>query len=935
MANVCKMISYNCRSIKRAIDGVRLLCGRADIVALQETWLLPFDLPFLSSVNSEFNWTGKPAVDVSAGLLKGRPYGGVGILWRRNAFEKASVIECASDRISGVKLTSRGKAFLIFSVYMPTDSRDNLTVFTDCLSALSASIAENSDVQAVYVLGDFNAHPSECFYGELMDFCAEQMWICADIKKLGVTSGSYTYISDIHGCTRWLDHCVVTQCGWDTIRNISILHDIFWSDHFPLCIECDIDILKAVNNIPYSHVNRKVIWRDRSVDQIDEYQYECNERLKNIDFPSILSDCCDQTCNNVDHFAILDEMYSKIIGTLTDASMKTHTSKKRRKGGYIAGWNKHVADVHREARLHFQMWELVGKPTRGRMYDLMSNSKKAFKSKLKWCQNKQEQLKMDSLALAHNDMNFKSFWKGTKSLDIKPGLPVSVEDQVGHKDIAELFREHFNVRSMTQSQPDARTHDGVTVGAGRSFSFTAKDVAEVIRKMRRGKSPGHDGLSIEHFRYAGVHMPRVLAMFMNLCLCHSYLPASFMKTIVVPVVKNRTGDLSDKNNYRPISLATTTAKILDSMLNSLLEKHLKLQDAQFGFRAGLSTESAILSLKHTVGYYTARKTPIYACFLDLSKAFDRVNYNILWRKLGETGMPSECVKIFEYWYLHQSNQVRWADEMSAEYKLECGVRQGGITSPKLFNLYMDELIAGLSSMHAGCYIDGVSVNNISYADDMVLLAPAVGALEQLLSLCEAYADSHGLVYNVAKSEVMVFKAGKIKPCRVPRIMLNGVPLKVVERFKYLGHIITSNLNDDQDIERERRALAVRGNMLARRFARCSTEVKITLFKAYCQSFYSSSLWVRYTKRAYSALKVQYNNAFRMLLGLPSRCSASGMFCEARTDGFPAIMRKRIVSLLGRVRQSSNSILNVIADKYDCPIFMYWIKQVKGVAYFLD
>ncbi|KAI8429303.1 hypothetical protein MSG28_007800 [Choristoneura fumiferana] len=51
-----------------------------------------------------------------------------------------------------------------------------------------------------------------------------------------------------------------------------------------------------------------------------------------------------------------------------------------------------------------------------------------------------------------------------------------------------------------------------------------------------------------------------------------------------------------------------------------------------------------------------------------------------------------------------------------------------------------------------------------------------------------------------------------------------------------------------------------------------------------QSFYSSSLWIRHTKRAYNAIKVQYNNTFRLLLGLPSRCSASGMFCEARTDG---------------------------------------------------
>lgn len=324
-----------------------------------------------------------------------------------------------------------------------------------------------------------------------------------------------------------------------------------------------------------------------------------------------------------------------------------------------------------------------------------------------------------------------------------------------------------------------------------------------------------------------------------------------------------------------------------------------------------------MCLKHTVGYYTDRKTPIYACFLDLSKAFDRVNYNMLWKKMEEAGIPNDCTDLLKFWYQNQTNQVRWAKSLSSEYRLECGVRQGGLTSPKLFNLYMNDLIGELSSMHAGCYIENTCVNNISYADDMVLLSPSIGALRQLVAKCEKYAAAHGLVYNAAKSEVMVFKAGKIKPYFVPPVSLGEVVLRVVDRFKYLGHIITNDLCDDSDIERERRALSVRSNMLARRFARCSVEVKITLFKAYSQSFYSS------------ALRIQYNNAFRMLLRLPKWCSASGMLAQAHTDDFHAIMRKKITSLMGRVRESRNSILKVIADRFSCPIMWHWMEQVRS------
>lgn len=102
-----------------------------------------------------------------------------------------------------------------------------------------------------------------------------------------------------------------------------------------------------------------------------------------------------------------------------------------------------------------------------------------------------------------------------------------------------------------------------------------------------------------------------------------------MKTIVVPIVKNKTGDSADRCNYRPISLATLIAKVLDAVLDSCLSNYIHLHDAQFSFCPGLSTESAILSLKHIVQYYKDRGTPMYACFLDLSKVFDLVSYDVL------------------------------------------------------------------------------------------------------------------------------------------------------------------------------------------------------------------------------------------------------------------------------------------------------------------
>ncbi|XP_075975710.1 uncharacterized protein LOC142976308 [Anticarsia gemmatalis] len=207
---------------------------------------------------------------------------------------------------------------------------------------------------------------------------------------------------------------------------------------------------------------------------------------------------------------------------------------------------------------------------------------------------------------------------------------------------------------------------------------------------------------------------------------------------------------------------------------------------------------------------------------------------------------------------------------------------------------------------------------------MVLLSPSIGALRKLLRICERYAEAHGLRYNVKKSEVMVFRAPKKDYSDIPPVSLYGTPLNRVTHFKYLGHWVTEDLKDNMDMERERRALCIRCNMLARRFARCTEQVKVTLFRAFCQTFYTCSLWANYTQGTYSALRIQYNNAFRVLMGLPRYCSASGMFAEAHVDGFHAIIRKRCASMLARVRSSPSTMLTTCAGRWDSVLLAHWI-----------
>ncbi|XP_063549115.1 uncharacterized protein LOC134756216 [Cydia strobilella] len=231
-------------------------------------------------------------------------------------------------------------------------------------------------------------------------------------------------------------------------------------------------------------------------------------------------------------------------------------------------------------------------------------------------------------------------------------------------------------------------------------------------------------------------------------------------------------------------------------------------------------------------------------------------------------------------------------------------------SPALFSIYMDGLSHALTRTGVGCSINDTMANHIAYADDMVLLAPSVGAMRELLAECERYATEHNMTYNPDKSEFMLMEAAHM-PVHIPPLLLDGVQLRQVHKVKYLGHILLSTLKDQDDIERQRRATAVRANMLARRFAKCSNDVKRQLFLSFCTSVYTVELWADYTCAAISDLRVQYNNAWRALFRLPPWCSASAMFAERRAPGWAALLRARSATARKAIYVSSNTLLSAV------------------------
>ena len=129
------------------------------------------------------------------------------------------------------------------------------------------------------------------------------------------------------------------------------------------------------------------------------------------------------------------------------------------------------------------------------------------------------------------------------------------------------------------------------------------EIIEAISELSSGKSPEVDNLSGEHLKYAGDRLPFLLAVLFTSMFVHGYMPRDMVKSVVVPVVKAKTKSISNKSNYRPITLATVISKLLEKIIHTRLEPYLFTSGNQFGFKKHHGTDLCIFVLKEVTRYY--------------------------------------------------------------------------------------------------------------------------------------------------------------------------------------------------------------------------------------------------------------------------------------------------------------------------------------------
>ena len=910
-----KVVSYNCRGLLSSMRDVQMLCKQYHIIVLQETWVAKQNLSFLSTVSETHHAFGISSVDYETGLFVGRPYGGTAILWDRSL--PASPWFNDDNSIIGLKLKVNKTTIGIVNVYLPYCSSANVDDYLMYLSKVNSMCESVGDCN-LCVVGDFNASDTNMFGKLLNSFCAEYSYLISD--KLLLPADTFTYVSDCHGSTTWIDHCLSSASFHQAIQNMTVLQDIIISDHRPLAfdISCaNLPIIEIKSDIKLSN---KVIWGQVTSDQKYAYSLMCKKLFSEINLPTSVINCEDPLCQSDQHLSSIESFYSNLISAIQRASDMTLISSRalrRKKITAVPGWNKHVKKAHSAARIAYQNWIRHGRMKTGYWFELMNSKRKLFKKALRCCKNSQERHEAEALAAALiSDKSGKLFWRKINKFK-KSSIPASVGGAEGVELVSEMWKNHYcsllnSVKSNDTVAKDfvqSQMHCSVLFNNFNNFCCTPDVLGPLMCKLKLNCAAGADNITAEHLCYSDHSIKFYLSVLFNMCLRHGFVPKACLDTLLVPIVKNKNKIVQDTNNYRPIALATVISKLLERYILHRILPSLHTSQNQFGFKPKHSTDMSVFLLKQTISSYVDRNTPVFAVFLDASKAFDKVNHDVLFQKLIVRGVPLYFVRLLLYWYQTQCMQISWCGVKSSGFTISNGVRQGGVLSPYLFSVYVDQLSESLNAVRSGCYVGKRCINHIFFADDITLFSPSLTGLQELVDVCYDYALSHDIVFNCNKSRGMLFTPNHFNlSCKSPVLTLGKQRIYFVDSVKYLGVHLSNSLLDDDDILRLVRSVYGTGNKLKYRFSKCSTRVKNTLYRCYCMNLYGCQLWCKFRSGTLNRLRIAYNDSYRILHNIPRYISARLEQINANLTTFEALLRKCLFSFVTRCMQSKNILM---------------------------
>lgn len=343
--------------------------------------------------------------------------------------------------------------------------------------------------------------------------------------------------------------------------------------------------------------------------------------------------------------------------------------------------------------------------------------------------------------------------------------------------------------SDTESSDEWRNRKGDEV------TMTLEDIKNAARNLKNRKAPGPDNISNELLKYGDEQLHEEITKLFNKIIRSGRIPNNWKLSTTIPIYKK--GEKSKPENYRGITLLNSAQKLFTKIITEKLEAYIEINEEQQGFRRNRSATDAIFIIRQLTEKAIEYNTPAFLCFVDLQKAFDRVQLSDVTKTLAKYNVPVSLIQIIHHINSNTKTRIQVGSKLTSEILCSSGIRQGDSLSPALFNLIMKEITESLQDMK-GYRMNNRQIKAVCYADDAILVADSEDNLQRLLYRFHLTAKIFNMTISTEKTKSMVIAKEPIR-CKLE---IERAMIEQVMEFKYLGAQISSQSNLYKEVRQQ-------------------------------------------------------------------------------------------------------------------------------------
>ena len=321
--------------------------------------------------------------------------------------------------------------------------------------------------------------------------------------------------------------------------------------------------------------------------------------------------------------------------------------------------------------------------------------------------------------------------------------------------------------------------------------FTRSDLISGLRQLKNNKASSFDQISNEMLKTGGIILIEPLLKLFNKIYASSYYPSLWKYDILNPIHKSNEKD--DPNNFWGILIASCFGKLFTTLLRNRLQSfcdtHGLISKYQGSGKKMSRTADNHLILRFLIDKIVKGEgKKIYCCFVDIKKAYDFTQRNMLFSTLiSECGIGGNFLKILSRLYTDHKVFVRLSDGLLQPIKTTIGLKQGCCLSSLLFNLFINKLPTIFDESCDPVSIESESLSSLLWADDLLIMSRSAQGLQNAIKKTHDFYSSIGLHINESKTKVMIFNGQGRKLATANHIFYIGTSvIEVVDTYQYLG-----------------------------------------------------------------------------------------------------------------------------------------------------